>query len=429
MASSVLQGLQRKPLEIIPYDKPPTEARRKAPKALNSTYQRPEIIPSEDQIMNICEGVGPVGERHGEAGQFSHEDDLPPLEGFERDPSFTFMPSPSRCSTPQLDRFGPSPTSGLLEEPYQRSMADSSIALQAPARNQAPSDPILHSPTAVSADGDSARVNDMVGRASLSMSDVERDIASCSENDVVITGSKRRLESPKSPLDRACNLRQHAIRRSGRQPNPSLTKGIPSAASQCSSIHSEREYEPNISSDSASASASDSNDEEEVDEDEDEDEDILAPRKRLRLSSRSSNLQHNDRGGTAVGLARSKRAALTPRPVPGGSGALGSRRSTFNSAAGTSILQFQSFERRADGALVFVFHPEDQEYRPARTIRSAKPVSRKPFTREEDALLLRLKKRGNLTWEDIYTQFTKCHPGRSVGSLQVRYSTRLRKRK
>jgi hypothetical protein len=51
--------------------------------------------------------------------------------------------------------------------------------------------------------------------------------------------------------------------------------------------------------------------------------------------------------------------------------------------------------------------------------------SKRPrFTEEEDAKLVDLKERGGWSWEDIQRSF----PGRSTGSLQVRYSTKLKER-
>ncbi|KAI4757155.1 hypothetical protein E4T52_10283 [Aureobasidium sp. EXF-3400] len=44
------------------------------------------------------------------------------------------------------------------------------------------------------------------------------------------------------------------------------------------------------------------------------------------------------------------------------------------------------------------------------------------FTREDDALLVRLKETKNLTWKQIAEFF----PGRSAGTLQVRYCTKLK---
>ena len=44
------------------------------------------------------------------------------------------------------------------------------------------------------------------------------------------------------------------------------------------------------------------------------------------------------------------------------------------------------------------------------------------FTREDDALLVELKETKNLTWKQIADFF----PGRSSGTLQVRYCTKLK---
>jgi len=53
--------------------------------------------------------------------------------------------------------------------------------------------------------------------------------------------------------------------------------------------------------------------------------------------------------------------------------------------------------------------------------QSQKPRPKSRFTAEEDARLIDLKKR-NLPWEQIRRRF----PGRTVGSLQVRYCTKLK---
>ena len=56
--------------------------------------------------------------------------------------------------------------------------------------------------------------------------------------------------------------------------------------------------------------------------------------------------------------------------------------------------------------------------------RRGRPQPKRPrFTEEEDARLVDLKQRG-WSWEDIQRSF----PGRSTGSLQVRYSTKLKER-
>jgi Myb-like DNA-binding domain len=49
---------------------------------------------------------------------------------------------------------------------------------------------------------------------------------------------------------------------------------------------------------------------------------------------------------------------------------------------------------------------------------------RSKFTPEEDESLVELKGRRGLSWEEINTQF----PKRSMGTLQVRYSTKLKAR-
>lgn len=53
-----------------------------------------------------------------------------------------------------------------------------------------------------------------------------------------------------------------------------------------------------------------------------------------------------------------------------------------------------------------------------------KPVSKSRFTAKEDELLINLKEKENLPWEQIGERF----PRRSTGSLQVRYSTKLKNR-
>jgi hypothetical protein len=56
---------------------------------------------------------------------------------------------------------------------------------------------------------------------------------------------------------------------------------------------------------------------------------------------------------------------------------------------------------------------------------NASSWSKRPrFTEEEDVKLVDLKERRGWSWEDIQRSF----PGRSTGSLQVRYSTKLKER-
>ncbi|KAH6883902.1 hypothetical protein B0T10DRAFT_137140 [Thelonectria olida] len=64
------------------------------------------------------------------------------------------------------------------------------------------------------------------------------------------------------------------------------------------------------------------------------------------------------------------------------------------------------------------------------TVHRAKraSASRTHYTTEEDDLLLELKERERLAWPEIHRRFTKTYPARSVQSLQVHYSTKLKSR-
>ncbi|KAI1119946.1 hypothetical protein F5Y10DRAFT_144415 [Nemania abortiva] len=68
---------------------------------------------------------------------------------------------------------------------------------------------------------------------------------------------------------------------------------------------------------------------------------------------------------------------------------------------------------------------------PGKTCRPTKrgAVTKLAFTLEEDDLLIKLKKR-ELSWKEIHLQFAEAFPRqeRSVGSLQVRYCTKLKER-
>lgn len=50
------------------------------------------------------------------------------------------------------------------------------------------------------------------------------------------------------------------------------------------------------------------------------------------------------------------------------------------------------------------------------------PGKLKPYTSDENALLVRLKEKKAMSWSEITTHF----PGRNMSSLQVHYSTKLR---
>lgn len=61
--------------------------------------------------------------------------------------------------------------------------------------------------------------------------------------------------------------------------------------------------------------------------------------------------------------------------------------------------------------------------------RRSQKVGRDRFTIEENRLLTKLKTFPDLTWREIYQRFNEEFPGRrSLGSLQVHYSTALRTR-
>jgi hypothetical protein len=61
---------------------------------------------------------------------------------------------------------------------------------------------------------------------------------------------------------------------------------------------------------------------------------------------------------------------------------------------------------------------------------STRPITKrravtKSYSPEEDSLIIALKEQG-LSWKDIHTQHRKLFPERSIGTLQVRYSTKLK---
>jgi len=56
--------------------------------------------------------------------------------------------------------------------------------------------------------------------------------------------------------------------------------------------------------------------------------------------------------------------------------------------------------------------------------RPITPHKRKPFTQDDDDLVVDLKENKRLTWKQIEEFF----PGRTSGTLQVRYCTRLKKK-
>ncbi|KAK1488060.1 hypothetical protein CTAM01_11606 [Colletotrichum tamarilloi] len=51
---------------------------------------------------------------------------------------------------------------------------------------------------------------------------------------------------------------------------------------------------------------------------------------------------------------------------------------------------------------------------------------RRAFSKDEDRLLCKLKREGKLRWKEIHRQFSNKFPGRTIGTLRVRYSTKLK---
>ena len=55
-------------------------------------------------------------------------------------------------------------------------------------------------------------------------------------------------------------------------------------------------------------------------------------------------------------------------------------------------------------------------------------AARERYTSAEDDLLLKLKLKENLPWPKVHQRFCKVFPKRSIGSLQVHYSTKVKPR-
>ncbi|KAF2175023.1 hypothetical protein K469DRAFT_756475 [Zopfia rhizophila CBS 207.26] len=89
----------------------------------------------------------------------------------------------------------------------------------------------------------------------------------------------------------------------------------------------------------------------------------------------------------------------------------------------------QGFLRcKRNGRYAIEFSLNHRHYQPPSPVDPVKQAQRQRpksrFTAEEDALLIELKEGQNLPWEQIRKRF----PGRTVGSLQVHYSTKLKDR-
>ena len=104
-----------------------------------------------------------------------------------------------------------------------------------------------------------------------------------------------------------------------------------------------------------------------------------------------------------------------------------------------AVLKRVTDERRTTVFQVqFSYDPCPQQHRKAHLkerveTRGHGARARKPrvrgsiFTAEEDELLVNLKGKG-LTWHEIHSRFSNEFPGRSKGTLQVRFFTRLKER-
>ncbi|KAF4252129.1 hypothetical protein KXV95_005456 [Aspergillus fumigatus] len=88
---------------------------------------------------------------------------------------------------------------------------------------------------------------------------------------------------------------------------------------------------------------------------------------------------------------------------------------------GRAILTVESSGQKP--AYYFTFVPDVQ---PLLSQKPAAEISGKqgPYTSDENALLVRLKEREGMPWAEIAAHF----PKRSTSSLQVHYSTKLRKK-
>jgi hypothetical protein len=196
---------------------------------------------------------------------------------------------------------------------------------------------------------------------------------------------------------------------------------------------------------------------------EEEDDDICPPqRKRLKTSTpaqptlrTSTGRRTRSSGGTsgsqqvqtsAPGRKRSGRRSIPSPPSSQGSGdeevSVQVPTAKFEEwALEDVVLKRVTANGLATFQLQFVWDSCVNHRRKDPTIgrlQSQSPVKRRPtmkrgastrarFTPEEDGLLVELKNQG-LPWQDIHKQFTRAFPHRErrVGSLQVRYCTKLK---
>ncbi|KAF6789673.1 hypothetical protein CSOJ01_14729 [Colletotrichum sojae] len=73
-----------------------------------------------------------------------------------------------------------------------------------------------------------------------------------------------------------------------------------------------------------------------------------------------------------------------------------------------------------------VIQPPPSPSLPASDLARFPRGHRRAFSKEEDRLLCQLKRGKKLCWKEIHRQFSTKFPGRTIGTLQVRYSTKLK---
>ena len=135
--------------------------------------------------------------------------------------------------------------------------------------------------------------------------------------------------------------------------------------------------------------------------------------RRQTIPSPPSSTSHDDQGSAEPAFAKFEEWPLENACL---------KRVTENGVT-TFQLQFSWDSCTKNG------HETRNRRNPAKSRNSAKhtPVTKVAFTAEEDNLLIELK-RQELSWQETYEQFTEKFPGRSKGTLQVRYCTKLKGR-
>ncbi|KAJ6096876.1 hypothetical protein N7486_007622 [Penicillium sp. IBT 16267x] len=92
----------------------------------------------------------------------------------------------------------------------------------------------------------------------------------------------------------------------------------------------------------------------------------------------------------------------------------------FQGVRGSALLTIES-NSGSSPAYFFTFVPDPSPML-SRPHTAVLPGKQRPYTSDENALLVRLKEKEAMSWSEITTHF----PGRNMSSLQVHYSTKLR---